>query len=98
MDLEVFIFLDFSPHTFGEKLCEDIFMAVVILIHTAKIELANNDTKVTNMQNAHVNSYSDKAISPAIPFGGSARHFTASAANTTNYYIQFTPPRLLYAL
>ena len=44
------------------------------------------------MQNAHINSYSDKATSPAIPFGGSARHFAASAANTTNYYIQFTLP------
>ena len=32
LDLEVLIFLHFSAHTFGEKLREDIFIAVVILI------------------------------------------------------------------
>ena len=32
LDLEFFIFSDFTAHTFGEKLREDIFMAVVVFI------------------------------------------------------------------
>ena len=50
------------------------------------------------MQNAHINSYSHKAISPAILFNGSARHFAAAAANTTNHYTYFTPTRPPFGL
>ena len=32
LDLEFFIFSDFTAHTFGEKLREDIFIAVVVFI------------------------------------------------------------------
>ena len=46
------------------------------------------------MQNAHINSYRNKAISPAIQFGGPARHLTASAVNPTNYYTHITHPPL----
>ena len=32
LDLEFFIFSDFTAHTFGEKLREDIFISVVVFI------------------------------------------------------------------
>jgi hypothetical protein len=49
-------------------------------------------TKVTTMQNAHINSYSDKAISSSIPFSEAASCFAASAPTPAKYYTHFTLP------
>ena len=48
--------------------------------------------KVTNMQNAHLNCYSDKVLPLAMPISEAARCFAASAVKPTNNYTRIPRP------